>query len=385
MAVGGTSQLHRFATSRALTAACLALGGLALVLMLSIALFGRAVDGEPRVSLLLEPPPRLAGLQAVRVQRRSEPQASPATSAVRPSAFQPSAGAASEGAPPLQQYPHSDVPPPKIDRRQFAGTALVADPALVEATPQGPLPRIADDGRTPMAAYAATAANGAGPRIAIVLSGLGMSAKQTVAALDGLPPQVTLAFGPYTDDVQRWVNEARARGHEVLLEVPMEPFDVPDSNPGSHTLMASISEQSNTERLSWSLSRFTGYVGITNLLGGRFLADADALAPVMSYVAQRGLLFFDGGRESHSVASDIARQAGAAYVQSALAIDAIQSAMEIDARLAELETQSRAEGSSAGNGFVYPLTISRVTNWARGLRARGFVLVPPSAIVTHRK
>src|SRR5580693_8288526 len=44
-----------------------------------------------------------------------------------------------------------EVPPAAIDKPIFAGRALIADPALIENTPQGPLPRIADDGRTPMA------------------------------------------------------------------------------------------------------------------------------------------------------------------------------------------------------------------------------------------
>ena len=66
---------------------------------------------------------------------------------------------------------------PAILEAVHAGGALVADPALIENTPQGPLPRIADDGRTPMAAYAPPIAAGKGPRIALVVMGLGLSAK----------------------------------------------------------------------------------------------------------------------------------------------------------------------------------------------------------------
>ena len=81
---------------------------------------------------------------------------------------------------------------------------------------------------------------------------------------------MTLAFAPYADDVQRWVAKARELGHEVLLEVPMEPFDFPDSDPGPHTLRSGASEDANIRKLTWSLTRFTGYAGITNLLGGPF-------------------------------------------------------------------------------------------------------------------
>ena len=158
------------------------------------------------------------------------------------------------------------APPPVIDKVMFAGKALVADPALIENSPVGPLPRIADDGRKPMNVYAAPATPGK-LRIAIMVSGLGISAKATTAALASLPPGVTLGFAPYAGDVQHWVNQARQFGHEVLLEVPMEPFDFPDSDPGPHTLRTGVDENSNLQRLTWTLSRFTGYAGVTNLLG----------------------------------------------------------------------------------------------------------------------
>jgi polysaccharide deacetylase 2 family uncharacterized protein YibQ len=57
--------------------------------------------------------------------------------------------------------------------------------------------------------------------------------------------------------------------------------------------------------------------------------------------------------------------------------------MEIDRRLSELETRARVSGSAGGTGFVYPVTLERVSLWAQGLSGRGFVLVPASAIVSR--
>jgi hypothetical protein len=166
---------------------------------------------------------------------------------------------------PVPEVPAETVPPPMqpgptaTAAPVYAGTELVADPALIQMTGRGPLPRIAANGRTPMQAYAVPVADSSKPRIAIVITGLGISAKATAAALAGLPPQVTLAFVPYASDIQSWVTQARRQGHEVLLEVPMEPFDFSDSDPGPHTLRVGIGEDANTDRLVWALTRFTGY------------------------------------------------------------------------------------------------------------------------------
>ena len=235
-----------------------------------------------------------------------------------------------------------------------------------------------------MTAYGAPASPGKF-RIAIVVSGLGISAKATSAALASLPPGVTLGFAPYAGDVQHWVNQARQFGHEVLLEVPMEPFDFPDSDPGPHTLRAGADEDSNLQRLTWNLTRFTGYAGVTNLLGQRFLSDSDVLSPAMTYLARRGLYSYDNGAASQSVAPQVANSTAAAFAQANENLDDIQTALEIDRHLSALEDEARAHGSAIGSGFLYPVTVDRVAAWAKGLQGRGFVLVPVSAIVSAPK
>ena len=234
-----------------------------------------------------------------------------------------------------------------------------------------------------MTVYAGAAPAGGKFKIAIVVDGLGQSATATKAALDALPAGVTLGFAPYAGDVGKWVGEARSRGHEVLLEVPMEPLDFPDSDPGPHTLRAGQEEEANIQRLTWALSRFTGYAGVTNLLGQRFLSDSDALAPMLTYLNRRGLYVFDNGAAAQSVLPSVAGQIGIPAAQSGPALDTIQTALEIDRRLSDLETQARANGSAVGSAFLYPVSVARIAAWARGLQARGFVLVPVSAIVAQ--
>ena len=272
-----------------------------------------------------------------------------------------------------------------VTKPLYAGKTLLADPALIENSVHGPLPRIADDGRKPMTVYAAPAPATAKFKIAIMVGGLGRSAAATKAALDALPAAVTLGFTPYAGDVGQWTAQARERGHEILLQVPMEPLDFPESDPGPHTLRSGQEEEANIQHLTWSLGRFTGYAGVTNLLGQRFLSDSEALAPILTYLNRRGLYFFDNGAASQSAVPVVAAQVGIPAAQSGAALDSIQNAPEIDRRLSELETQARANGSALGSAFLYPVSVARIAVWARGLEARGFVLVPVSAIVNAPK
>jgi polysaccharide deacetylase 2 family uncharacterized protein YibQ len=194
-----------------------------------------------------------------------------------------------------------------------------------------------------------------------------------------------LGFAPYAGDVQHWVNQARQFGHEVVLEVPMEPFDFPDSDPGAHTLRTGADENSNLQRLTWTLTRFTGYAGVTNLLGQRFLSNADALSPAMTYLARRGLYFYDNGASQQSAAPQVASSTATPFAQASESLDTIQTALEIDRHLSALEDEARAHGSAIGSGFLYPVTVDRIAAWSKGLQGRGFVLVPVSAIVSAPK
>ena len=135
------------------------------------------------------------------------------------------------------------------------GSALPRAPlaGLTESGPNGLLPIVAANGRTPAQAYARplTHRSGTGPSIAIVIGGLGFNARATTQAIDELPPEVTLSFVPYAQDLQSWIDRARARGHEVMLELPMEPFDPDADDTGPQTLLATAPRRNRT-RSVWN-------------------------------------------------------------------------------------------------------------------------------------
>jgi uncharacterized protein len=282
--------------------------------------------------------------------------------------------------------------PPAIETaqpaRQFAlveprslGGHLIADPALVEDSQFGPLPVISADGRAPMTAYArAFDTKDKRPRIAIIVSGLNVSANNTKLALARLPAPVTLGFVPFAFDTQASVDLAREAGHEVLLQVPMEPFDFPESDPGAHALMVAASGDENIRRLNWSLSRFTGYVGITNLLGARFMSEQAPLDPILKETARRGLIFVDNGASKSSLALTAARHEGSSFGTGTLILDDVQTKDGVDKKLVELEAEAKRNRFAIGVGSAFPVTIARITEWAESAESRGFVLVPISAL-----
>ncbi|MDB5446418.1 MAG: hypothetical protein JWQ97_1735 [Phenylobacterium sp.] len=261
-----------------------------------------------------------------------------------------------------------------------AGGALPQAPiaGFYAPGPGGPLPIIAPDGRTPYQAYARPFVANGRPRIALVVGGLGLNARATQTAIDTLPPQITLSFVPYAEGLQGWIDMARGKGHEVLLETPMEPVDYPDNDPGPYTLMAQAPANETAKKLDWILSRASGYFALTNYLGSRFLGDDKAYEGFMGAVRGRGLGFIDDGLASRRTGG------GAPRASAERVIDDQLTQAAIDQQLLQLEASALERGQALGAGFAYPVTLDKVARWAQGVEQRGYQLAPASALAVKR-
>lgn len=253
---------------------------------------------------------------------------------------------------------------------------------VTEKGKYGLLPRIASDGSRPFDVYARPAKRRpqATGRVVMIVGGLGLSQTTTQEALRVLPPEVTLAFAPYGSSLDRWVQNARGEGHELLLQVPMEPFDYPDNDPGPHTLLFSASPEVNADRLDWLMARITNYVGVVNYQGAKFTASETTLGGVVKTLAGRGLMYLDDGASSRSTAEAVARTVKIPFARGDLTIDTVPNDDAIEARLGQLEQLARSRGSAVGLASALPITLRHLQVWAKGLEARGLVLVPVSAV-----
>ncbi|MBP1851974.1 divergent polysaccharide deacetylase family protein [Rhizobium halophytocola] len=264
-------------------------------------------------------------------------------------------------------------------------TAAIPNDALVEQSPDGPLPVIASDGLTPMEQYARPWSGARGTRLAIVIGGLGLSQTGTQNAVKRLPPEVTLAFAATGNSLQRWVQDARRGGHEVLLQLPFEPFDYPANNPGPATLLTTDTPDQTLVKLHQSMGKFTNYTGVMNYLGGKFLTDADALEPVMRDITDRGMLFLDDGSSAASLTGQIGKGLGTPQLFADVQIDDQIDTESILKRLDEAERIARRNGQAVAVGFAFDETIEAVASWCRDAQKRGIEIVGPTALALENQ
>jgi hypothetical protein len=244
------------------------------------------------------------------------------------------------------------------------------DPQLLAKTPFGMRPAIGRDGRRAETAYAHPFTEDDRPKVALIVGGLGLNRELTLQAIEALPAEVTLAFAPYARGLEEWSEKARADGHEVMIELPMEargPEGRSGEILGPAALLTGREPGDNLQRLDWLLSRLPAAFGATNYLGTKFSADDEAMRVVLARLAQAGLAYAD---DTGSVSS----------APRARLIDSASTS-----ELAALEATASQTGRALGKAYLDPGAIDAIARWTEGLEEKGYALAPASAVISRGK
>jgi len=220
------------------------------------------------------------------------------------------------------------------------------------------------------------------PVIAVVLDDVGVARSHAELAID-LPGVITLSFMTYADGVADMAARAHAKGHELMLHVPMEPLDG-DVDAGPHALTVDVSENELLKRLAWGLDRFPGYIGINNHMGSRFTQDERGMRIVLDELRRRSLLFLDSRTIGTTIGDRLAARMGVAHVIRDVFLDNEMDQAAVTKQLVQAEKVAASKGQAIAIGHPHPATIAAIRAWMPKAAARGFVIVPLSAVAKLR-
>lgn len=217
-------------------------------------------------------------------------------------------------------------------------------------------------------------------QISIIIDDVGVARKSSLASIEQLPKEVTLAILPYADDILNWAHWALRHEHELMLHVPMEPMNG-KMDLGPIALRTQMGEQEFKANLRQILDVFKGYKGINNHMGSRLTQDTKRMGWVMEALKWRDLYFIDSKTIHNSVAADVARDNGIPYAERHVFLDHEDSEAFIRGALKNLEAVALANGSAIAIGHPKPKTIAALKAWIPTLKDKGIRLVPASALV----
>ena len=291
----------------------------------------------------------------------------------------------------------TQAPPPALDRGKSLAARTPPPPAVEENLPGGvyvapapvaaPAPIAATSelaADVPWRRFAVTApAPGKRPLIAIVIDDAGVDIGRTGRIIQLAAP-LTLSFLTYAPDLARQTAAARARGHELMIHMSMEPLST-SVDPGPNVLRGGDSEDQQDAQLRWGLGRFDGYVGLNNHMGSRFTADSRGMTRLLRELKRRGLLFLDSRTTTNTVGAALAADLGVPFAERDVFLDHDPTLTNVNRQLAELEAVARRQGYAIAIGHPREATLAALAAWLPLAREKGFALVPLSAIVARRR
>jgi hypothetical protein len=273
--------------------------------------------------------------------------------------------------PPKPQASAPLAPPPAAVPAQPA-----PQPTIVPAQPSTPSPTELPPWRR--YAVAAPPLDGRIP-IAVVIDDVGVDVARSRRAMD-LPAAVTLSLLPYGSAIDRQAEQARAKGHEIIVHVSMEA-EGRKVDPGPNALYTELPSAEIARRLDWALTRFPAFVGFNNHMGSRFTSNETGMRVVLAEAKRRGLLFLDSKTAPETIGRKLATEFGVPFAARDVFLDNDASAPAVAKQLAVLEAIARRDHGAIAIGHPHDGTLAALEAWTPTLAARGFVLVPLTALV----
>jgi uncharacterized protein len=221
------------------------------------------------------------------------------------------------------------------------------------------------------------------PMIAVVVTGLGQNKSATDMAVK-LPENFSLSFTPYAKDFAIWTNAARIAGHEVLMDLPLEPVNYPASDPGPYGLLVGSGNQVNSSRLEWLMARGQGYVGFLTPQNDAFSSNSEAFKNLLADIGKQGLLIQMGHEPSKNETVELLNASKVPFGIADILIDEELSVISIQSRLISLQKLAAKRGFAVGVAQAFPLSVQQLAEWSAKLEKEGYELVPLTAIVAMK-
>ena len=343
--------------------------------VLAVTIFGNSEDAIAEGSLALAPPPKVEPLTPLDDESLETPDLL--------------AGEVPEGVNPTDRLEASNAenapttPNPQSKRIEITPKARALPKApiarLTRQSAFGPVPSKASGNA--LSAYKRPFRPQAGKQpVSLIVGGLGINRSVTQEAIQALPADITLSFAAHSVGLQEWVDIARADGHEVLIEIPMESANFDEAEPGAdRALRTTVPPAENGRRLDWMLSRAQGYAGLINFNGDVFLTRADIAAPFMDRLSQTGLGFITDGAFETPALPALAQSVHQPFTSGNGLIDPDPIPRVISGRLTGLSQTAKSGSHPVGVGFAYRETLGEVQAWIATLDAQNLQLAPATA------
>jgi hypothetical protein len=217
------------------------------------------------------------------------------------------------------------------------------------------------------------------PLVAIIIDDIGYD-RHIAAQLMALDVPLTFSMLPNAPFSRQILPQARAKGLEIMLHLPMEPNEYPEVDPGAGALFSHMSPDALIDQLNANLDLFSGVKGVNNHMGSRVSASPEQMRQIFSILKKRGLFYIDSRTAANTVAESSARLLQLPFAERDIFLDHEENAAFIRNQLNLLIKRAQAQGYAVAIGHPYPATVQVLQEFVPQLKAK-VSLVQASTVV----
>ena len=217
-------------------------------------------------------------------------------------------------------------------------------------------------------------------KIAIVIDDLGQDLEMSRLFLD-LDKSLTISILPGLPYSQQIAKEAKNKGHDIILHLPMEPEGYPNINPGKGALLSNMTRDELLKLLREDISSVPHIKGINNHMGSKLTTDEAIMETIFEELKGRNYFFLDSRTDANSKAYQVAKRFGLKAGKRDVFLDNDRKADEIKKMLSHLEDLAIKKGKAVAIGHPYSETLAVLREGLPRLSSNGIKLVPLSEIV----
>ncbi|PPR77795.1 MAG: hypothetical protein CFH01_01357 [Alphaproteobacteria bacterium MarineAlpha2_Bin1] len=219
--------------------------------------------------------------------------------------------------------------------------------------------------------------------IVIIIDDAGMNISKLKDLLNLKLKNITIAFLPYSNNLDYQVNLVNESGYDILVHIPMEPEDI-SIDPGPNALLTSHNIDELKSNIYKNLSKFSNYVGINNHMGSKFTSNSKSIKNFFEIIKSMDLIFVDSKTSSNSLAAEMSNKYNIPTLSRDLFIDNVHDKNYVLMQLRKAEKIAKEKGHVVVIGHLQKWTIDALAEWYPSAKNNGLILDTVSSIIKKK-
>ena len=218
----------------------------------------------------------------------------------------------------------------------------------------------------------------------IIIDDAGMNINKLQNLLNLDFENLTIAFLPYSSNLDYQVDLVNKSGYDILVHIPMEPEDS-SKDPGPNALLTSHNMEELRLHIEKNLSMFNNYVGINNHMGSKFTSDFQSIKNFFEIIKSKNIIFVDSKTTSNSLAADMSNEFNIPTLSRDVFIDNQHDKNYVINQLRKAEKVAKNKGYVVVIGHLQKWTIEALAEWYPEAKSNGLIFDTVSSIIKKKQ